>query len=305
MDRSGQGTEEGIMRSITWILTLGVLLTFGTVEAKPGFKSNFKFEEFESKTYKLFSRASEEISEEILARMEVMFKAYRAAYKHRKKLSETPILRIYANKQEFMQDGAPAGAGAYYNPSSKELVGYWNARNPEEFWNFFFHEGTHQFFDLAFPGFFESGDIPMWFSEGLADCFGCSRMDDDGRITINQLNTFLAKGRTRTVKQNLQAGRTLPFQKMLDLGQKQFMANASPNYAQAWSMCHFFWNFPEYEGDQGQYKFVIVKLVEAFKEGKKKDEAYEDAFTVRDNPLDMNKIEAEWKEWVKGLPTYR
>ena len=36
------------------------------------------------------------------------------------------------------------------------------------------HEGCHQFFDLAFPGFYNSEEMPAWFSEGLLRV-GCSR----------------------------------------------------------------------------------------------------------------------------------
>jgi hypothetical protein len=268
----------------------------------PSEAGNGEWKEHESKHYLLQTQCDDGVAKQILQRIEVMYKFYADVYKYKGKPDKKATLKIYRNQQAFMQaTGEDGGTGAFYNTMTKELVGYWT-NGTDRFWNFFFHEGNHQFFDLSFPGFYTSGDIPMWFSEGFADCFGASTYSR-GRIMINQTSTELGALRMEDAKMLVAQGKYVPFETLFQMGNEEFIRSPIYDYlyGQCWSVCHFLWSYPQIKGEKGQYRKVLFTLIEEFKKGTSKDEAYKKAFVYRGKPIDLQKLEAEWKAWVPSL----
>lgn len=231
--------------------------------------------------------------------MEVIFTKYQEAFRAEGKLSQKPIARFYADREAYWKSGAPRQSAAYYRPDTKELVGY----SDDQSFNVMCHEGCHQFFDLSFPGFYMQEDLPMWFSEGLADAFGA------GDIRGKELYIFslkgIAKWRIPTLKnQVVKQKKYTPLRTLIAMGQKEFMEEsvASLHYAQSWSLCHFLWNYPSIDEGNGKYREVVVKLIEGFKAGRPRDDVYKDAFQLKGKPLSIDDLQDEWMGYLKKLP---
>ena len=160
---------------------------------------------------------------------------------------------------------------------------------------FLAHEATHQFFDLAFPDFFNNKDVPMWFSEGIAECF-CNCSLRGRRIFVNDLHTANAYRSVKSIQDDLNMVQHVPIKKMLVQTRQEFMMKAGSMYPQAWSFCHFLWNFPKVNG-KGKYFKVMLRLIDAFKKGKKREEAYKEAF----GKLNIAELERQWKLYVKKV----
>jgi hypothetical protein len=240
-----------------------------------------------------------QILEELKWKMELLFEKYSLAFRFQGLLSQKAVLKLHKNKISYIGAGGPPSSAAYYSPSSKELVGYEDSEETGMYFHTLCHEGCHQFFDLAFPGFYESDSIPMWFSEGLADCFGASEIRGKDLFVFTLGGT--ASWRVEAVKQFTQQGQVPSLKDLLGMGQAPFMAGAQIHYPQSWSFVHFLWNYPTLDGGKGQYSEIVIKLIDGFKVGKPRDVVYKDAFQLKGKPIAIEDLEKEWKAYVKTL----
>jgi hypothetical protein len=240
-----------------------------------------------------------QILEELKWKMELLFEKYSLAFRFQGLLSQKAVLKLHKNKISYIGGGGPPSSAAYYSPSSKELVGYEDSEETGMYFHTLCHEGCHQFFDLAFPGFYESDSIPMWFSEGLADCFGASEIRGKDLFVFTLGGT--ASWRVEAVKQFTQQGQVPSLKDLLGMGQAPFMAGAQIHYPQSWSFVHFLWNYPTLDGGKGQYSEIVIKLIDGFKVGKPRDVVYKDAFQLKGKPIAIEDLEKEWKAYVKTL----
>lgn len=238
---------------------------------------------------------------ELKDRMDLMYGRYAKAWKFDDLLPKRPRIYYYADEASYLRAGGPDGSLAYYLPSGQKLVAY-EAPPVGKSTTFqtMCHEGCHQFFDLAFPGFYDKETNPTWFSEGLAECFGANE------IRGKDLFIFTLGGPaadwTPIVQQYLEEGRTTSFKALFAMSHEEFMANANLHYGMSWSICHFLWCAPTpTAGEGGTYRDVIIKLIDGFKQGKDRDEVYKAAFTRGGKAIDLDALEKEWKEYVKKL----
>jgi hypothetical protein len=240
-----------------------------------------------------------QILEELKWKMELLFEKYSLAFRFQGLLSQKAVLKLHKSKVSYIGAGGPPNSAAYYSPGTKELVGYEDSEETGMYFHTLCHEGCHQFFDLAFPGFYESDSIPMWFSEGLADCFGASEIRGKDLFVFTLGGT--ASWRVDAVKQYAQQGSLPSLKDLLGMGQRPFMAGAQIHYPQSWSFVHFLWNYPSLDSGKGQYSEIVIKLIDGFKVGKPRDEVYREAFQVKGKTVAIEDLEKEWKAYVKTL----
>ncbi len=240
-----------------------------------------------------------QILEDLKSRMELVFEKYSTAFRFQGFLAERATLRLYKDRAAYQAAGSARDTAAGYSPASRELVAYEDSAEEGKVFQVLCHEGCHQFFDLAFPGFYDTDAIPMWFSEGLADGFGASELRG------KELHVFTLGGtaswRIDEIKNGVQQGRTAPLRTLLDLGREPFMKNADLNYAQSWSFVHFLWNSPGLEPGRGQYSEIVLRLIDGFKAGKPRDQVYKEAFQLKGKPVSVDDLEVEWKAYVRTL----
>lgn len=240
-----------------------------------------------------------QILQELKFKMELLFEKYALAFRFQGRLAQKATLRLYKDRATYLSAGAPPGSAAYYNTGSKELVGYEDSAESGIVFQILCHEGCHQFFDLAFPGFYDTPDLPMWFSEGLADCFGASEIR--GRDLYVFTLGGVAAWRVEAIKDHLQAKRAAGLKELLEMNRMTFMARADVHYPQSWSFVHFLWNYPSLDQGKGQYSEIVIRLIDGFKVGKSRAEVYREAFQVKGKPVSIDDLEREWKEYVKKL----
>lgn len=255
----------------------------------------------ESEHYVVHGESGPAIAKHYSMVMELLFREYAKAFQFAGKLDRKAQVYIYRDEGSYQRGTKMGGAVAYYSPGEKHLVSY---ENPELL-QFLAHEATHQFFDLAFPEFYNNKDVPMWFSEGIAECF-CNCEIRGRTIYVNVLDNCENAWRNVTAVQDaLQSGAVPSLQDMLDMDERTFMQRSGLMYPVSWSFCHFLWNAPELSSGQGKYREVIIRLVKAFREGKKRREAYEESFIVAKKRLDPAVLDAEWRAYIKKLRAKR
>lgn len=274
----------------------------------------FRVRETEHYTMYLDTSLGERATEALLAnfgiRMELMFVKYGEAFQYSGKMSQKAVLRVYPDRQQFQAgEGVDPGVAAFYRPETKELVGF---QTPPEvvpnFFNIFCHEGSHQFFDVAFPGFYKASDLPMWFSEGMGDCLGSCEVGQRRTLYVFYIDRGIAACRIDMAKQLVEADRHVPLRELITYDYQQFYGGAGRlpavyKYAQAWSLLHFLWMYPGY-GEEGEhyYRASVARLVRGFKEGRPRDEIYQEAFRVSGRAFNWDEIEEQWKEYVRRMP---
>jgi hypothetical protein len=231
--------------------------------------------------------------------MELLFRKYALAFGFAAPLPAKATLRVYRSGAAYQTAGGPPGTAAYYNPRTKELVGSREGSEKVSLFQILCHEGCHQFFDLAFPGFYTSDSIPMWFSEGLADCFGASEIRGTDLYVFTL--TGLARLRVPRARQAMDDHRRPTLKQLLDMDRAQFMSDPDLNYACSWSLVHFFWNAPSLDSGNGTYRSVVVRLIDGLKAGRSKQETYRLAFQSAGARLDLEKLDREWELYVKSL----
>lgn len=240
-----------------------------------------------------------QILADLKGKTELLYEKYSAAFKFKAPLPQKATVKLYKNSGAYTAGGGPKGSAAYYDPATKELVGYEDSAESGMIFQTLAHEGCHQFFDLAFPGFYASDKVPDWFSEGLAECFACSE------IRGRDLYVFTLGGAApyhlETLKELIGKADTTPLKTLLTLTSEEFMAKPDLHYAQAWSFVHFLWNAPTPDQGKGKYSEVVIKLIEGFKSGKARDDVYKDAFQLKGKAISPEDLEREWTSYVKAL----
>jgi hypothetical protein len=256
-------------------------------------------EAISSKHYDLKTSATREQGQELLDFMELVHQTYTSLLK-----PENPsevdkrkfTIHLYKDMQEYMAAGAPPGSGAYYDPRTGLLVGWYDDTFMRPF---FAHEGMHQFTDATSKNF---KDFPMWFTEGIADCIGNCEVKDK-KLYMCVKSGMIARMRLQLIQAAVQQNATVPLERLFALDKRTFMANASLCYAQSWSFCHFLMTFPKEEDrsvqiPDGKYRKHLAGYYEQMRKGGiTHREAWEAAF----KGIPLAQIEAEWKKYVMSL----
>ncbi len=238
----------------------------------------------------------------------------------------TFVLKIFENRAAYLAYGAPKTSAAYYDQSTKELVGYdtgviLGARDigpivevaqdvllqlPQrdsqrlvqlldqvtdaytmDTARILSHEGWHQYFHMYTVSWV---DMPSWLDEGVGDYFFMATLDEQqSKAKHGYRLGDLNEIRLRTLHRALVDGTTVNFSTLLGFAQQDYYKNASVFYAQGWSMVHFL-NHHE----SSRYRELIPKLIKDFKDTKNFKKSTEKIF----KGLDMDSLDREWVGWV-------
>lgn len=262
--------------------------------------------EFDTAHYHIQARIPKEQAEEFGKFMELVFKVYSDLMKIKEQPTNKFPLQIYADRKDYVTVGkAPPGSGAYYMPSDKRLVGYYE---PASMYSFFAHEGMHQFVDVAQPDFNDVAMKATWYSEGIADCIGNCEVINK-KLYMCRKNGYIAKIRLPTIKKMIETGKYVPLAQFFKLNKQQYYANAGPCYAQGWSLCHFLMTYPKVEEKDkqipnGKYRKFLAYFHEALGAGYDLDKAYDEAMKKGNGGSKMPEIgelEKQWKEYIMNF----
>ena len=252
-----------------------------------------------SKHYEMKTSASKEEGQELLDFMELVHQTYTALLKpdnpqdlDKKKFT----ILLYKDMEEYIKAGAPPGSGAYYDPRTKQLVGWYDTTFMKPF---FAHEGMHQFTDATSKNFF---NFNMWFTEGIADCIGNCEVRGK-KLYMCVKSGMIARMRLQTAQAVIRSGTAPRLDRLMMLPKQVFMANAEVAYALSWSFCHFLITFPKDEDrnsqiPDGKYRKHLAGYYELMRAG---GISHERAWAEAFKGIPLEEIEEQWKKYVLGL----
>ncbi|OHB74863.1 MAG: hypothetical protein A2Z34_03385 [Planctomycetes bacterium RBG_16_59_8] len=225
--------------------------------------------EYDTQHYHVQARIPREKADELGNFMELVFKVYTALMNIKEAPANKFPLQIYADRNDYVNVGkAPPGSGAYYLPSEKRLVGYYD---PKSMYSFFAHEGMHQFVDVAQPNFNDVAFKATWYSEGIADCIGNCEVINK-KLYMCRKNGYIASIRLPVIQKAIAMNKHVPLAQFFALNKQQYYANPALCYSQGWSLCHFFMTYPKVEESSkqipnGKYRLFLAYFHELLLSG--------------------------------------
>lgn len=252
-----------------------------------------------SKHYEMKTSASKEEGQELLDFMELVHQTYTALLKpdNPQDLDKKRFtILLYKDMEEYVKAGAPPGSGAYYDPGTKQLVGWYDTTFMKPF---FAHEGMHQFTDATSKNFL---NFNMWFTEGIADCIGNCEVRGK-KLYMCVKSGMIARMRLQTAQAAIRAGAAPRLDRLMMLPKQVFMANAEICYALSWSFCHFLITYPKDEDrnsqiPDGRYRKHLAGYYELMRAG---GTTHEKAWSEAFKGIPMDELEEQWKKYVLGL----
>lgn len=139
------------------------------------------------------------------------------------------VVRVCADRQEYLSYGGPAGTSGYFSPSDGELV-LFLAEPLEETFATLYHEAFHQYVNQSTGGLAPQS----WFDEGTGDYYSGTHFV---RGVITEVRPNWA--RLRDAKAALAAGQWTPLADLLMLDQAAYYRRPAQHYAQGWGLVYF------------------------------------------------------------------
>jgi len=137
-----------------------------------------------------------------------------------------PVYLVYTNKElRQTNSNLPEGAGGFYSASETDVYSVLNRRGGDDI---LFHEYAHHFMFQNFPG-----GYPGWFTEGFAEFFMTTGVDNPDKVRVGYFNP----GRLHTLNEvPWISTEALLSSRPRDL---ETRAARSAFYAQSWLLTHY------------------------------------------------------------------
>ena len=282
----------------------------------------------ESEHYQVQCQAGKEKAALLAQHLESMWAVY-AQFMPTRRKPETFVLKIFADRKGFVAYGENDKAIAYYNQSSKELVGYDTGMilghrdvpaivtvdadvlaklsEPErqrvaelieaisdayvpDTARALSHEGWHQYFHMYTVSWV---DMPSWLDEGVGDYFYMASRDetagDEHGYRLGDLNP----NRIRALRRALIDGTTVDVRTLMSFTQEDYYKNPAVSYAQGWSLVQFLMH-----NSDPKFHDLVPRLIKDFKETKNFDKSTDKVF----KGIDFKKLDRDWIGWVITQP---
>lgn len=273
--------------------------------------------------YQIQSQCGMDKAKRLGKHMEVMQKVYRRLFRPDKDGAKRQVIKLLKNREEYLRYGAPPGSAAYYSRGDREMVCYdtgkWSDEKKKkgpltgkekkaealakrlarvsdlmkmDLLGCAAHEGWHQYF--AWYTVSMGQPLPSWINEGMGDYFYTAAPKEVRGKKVPAKLGRLNDGRLMVLKQAVRANRYVPLQELIAMTQRQFYANPSVCYAEGWAFCQFLLH----SGNK-KYKKIIPNYIRYVRN----DSNYKAVTKRAFKGFDMDKMEAEFKDWINKLPT--
>ncbi|HEY4261337.1 MAG TPA: hypothetical protein VGM98_14315 [Schlesneria sp.] len=205
---------------------------------------------FESKRLKLYTDIDPQIAATLPT---VIDRAYEALEKY---FGALPPDRA---RTEFQMTGYLIGDDALFREAGLipgDLPRFEHGRHRRnEFWmreqqydyyrrHLLIHEATHCFMTTM-----PDVDAPVWYMEGMAECFGTHRIAQDGTIEFRVMpispEEFAGSGRITVIRNDYASGEAKSVTEILGLRPEEFLK--TDQYAWSWGLCTFLDTHPRYQ----------------------------------------------------------
>jgi hypothetical protein len=250
-------------------------------------------------------------SPELLEYYADLLEAYYKLMDNRVGINPTPSMRkkkldvnIYKNRAEFTElTGMDPGVAGFFDPGELSLNFYHDYDEPASSDWVALHECTHLLTFLIDQQFAPQ----IWINEAVADYFGSSTITADKRGKLTIVPGKVQTDRVLTVQQALRDKKAIRLKDLFFIEREAFQAF---EYAHAWSFVYFLNNADKGKRSKKFAKFFTMlyttaKGVTYHYEGSRKvvkPEDIRDLLMKKIGEKDVDKLEAEWHEFIRDLP---
>jgi hypothetical protein len=275
--------------------------------------------------YQIQSECGIEKAKRLGEHMEAMNKVYRAMFPPAKEGDKPNAIKLFKDRDGFLQYGRMPGAAAYYSMNDREMVCYdtgtWSdeaeaptteagtaAAKPEDgseadtelqkkiasmskamemdLLGAAAHEGWHQYFHWYVVSWV---GLPSWINEGMGDYFytAVPKKVQGQKVPAELGRIFPMRLFTLQIAQP--RNRLHKIADLLHYTQQQYYADPSVCYAQGWALCQFLLH-------SGNPKYA--KVVPTFIRMVKDDTNMETVTAKAFKGIDMAQLEQEFLDWL-------
>jgi hypothetical protein len=212
----------------------------------------------ESRHYVIESTATEEQTQNVLQKAELLYASYTEQFSFLSLRKDHPKLKLklYRNRDEFKLCNPRSGwAEAFYSQAGCHQ--YIDADQPNPY-HWMIHEATHQL-NREVAGL----SLSQWLDEGLADYFGCSRIENEtlqlGTIDKNTYPVWWLPLLTLSgdIDRDIRENKIIPLSLILqDKRGPDIDEHFNTYYIHWWSLALFCFHY-----NHGQYKIGFQQVI--------------------------------------------
>lgn len=207
-------------------------------------------------------------------------------------MSKTSVVRVCANRDQYISYGGPPSSAGFWNPGTEELVLFDDKADGgrADTWAVLNHEAFHQYI------FYFYGNIAphSWYNEGTGDFYSGYRYGRNKKFTLEKFDW-----RDPLIKESLREGRYVPLDQFVRMTKAEYydQATIGRNYAQGWSLIYFLrtgkknnakgWN-PQWDSILDTY---LTTLASTGQIGHAVEQAYAG--------VDMTELETAWIAYTR------
>lgn len=174
----------------------------------------------------------------VIKRLEASRDLFEEDFPPSEPITGVSVVRICASEDEFHKYGKTGGGVAgWFNPSTIELVLYFDPDSGEEFTNAVMtHEGFHQYCHFLF----HEAEAHRWFDEGHGDYYGAFNLKNGKLVSDDKMPGGL--DRRPEIKEMIANGTVKPLSAHLRYNHSQWQTQGPSNvscYAESWSIIYF------------------------------------------------------------------
>lgn len=254
-----------------FVLVLAIVFcSLAVVPSNSPVSANDKWTSVRSKNFLLVGNASEKDIRQVAVRLEQFREVFSRLFPTMSVNSTVPTTVIVFKNNESYRPFKPTERTAGYFQAGAE-VNYITLRlvkelgNEQDPFTIIFHEYTHLLVKNT------SGNVPLWFDEGLAEYYSTFRITDDQKVVLGSpiVNHLLL----------LRERRMLPLRTLFQVDHKSPYYNEDDKqsifYAESWALIHYL-----IFGKDGQRITRVGKFLELLSASVPMEQAFQQAFAM-------------------------
>src|SRR5438552_11448385 len=259
------------------VTTLSVLLLCLIAPLTAHAKDNWT--SVRSKTFLLVGNASEKEMRQVATRLEQFRDVFTRLFSGARFTSPVPTTVIVFKSMGSYKPFNPGNNAGYFQKG--EDVNYITlttepSQNP---FSVIYHEYVHQLVNT-------SGNVPVWFNEGLAEYYSTFDIEEDRKVHLGDLISYHLM--------TLREGKLYPLRSLFAVDHYSPEYNEGSKrgmfYAESWALVHYL-----ILGNNGQRLPQLGKFLELLSANVSIDEAFKQAFQT-----DVEVLEKELKKYIEG-----
>ena len=233
-----------------------------------------------SKNFLLVGNASEKEIRQVATRLEQFRDVFTRLFGNAKFNSPVPTTVIVFKSMGSYKPFNPGNNAGYFQKGQDVNYITLTTDSTQNPYSVIYHEYVHLLVDNT------SGNVPLWFNEGLAEYYSSFNVEEDRKVHLGELIPYHL--------QTLREEKPLPLRTLLAVDAYSPYYNEGSKrgmfYAESWALIHYL-----LLGNNGQRVPQLGKFIELLGKNLTIDEAFKQAFQT-----DVDSLEKELKKYIEG-----